>query len=71
MQSWRILFPVALKSKKNLSSSLLVFDSVHDGWGIATTPGLKDPAIDTGITTNMDTIAKNHSMRKLPAHPPA
>ncbi|ESK97725.1 phosphoglycerate -bisphosphoglycerate-independent [Moniliophthora roreri MCA 2997] len=41
---------------------------VHDGWGIATTPGLKGNAIEAGTTTNMDTIAKDHSMRKLAAH---
>ncbi|KAJ8517211.1 hypothetical protein ONZ45_g5587 [Pleurotus djamor] len=41
---------------------------VHDGWGIATEPGLKGNAIEAGTTTNMDTIGKEHSQRKLAAH---
>ncbi|KAF9028545.1 cofactor-independent phosphoglycerate mutase [Hymenopellis radicata] len=41
---------------------------VHDGWGIANTPGLEGNAIEAGTTTNMDTIAKEHSHRKLAAH---
>ncbi|KAL0946449.1 hypothetical protein HGRIS_012672 [Hohenbuehelia grisea] len=41
---------------------------VHDGWGIATEPGLKGNAIEAGTTTNMDTIGKDHSHRKLAAH---
>ncbi|OBZ68548.1 2,3-bisphosphoglycerate-independent phosphoglycerate mutase [Grifola frondosa] len=41
---------------------------VHDGWGIAPEKGMKGDAIDAGITTNMDTIAKEHSHRTLHAH---
>ncbi|KAK0200296.1 cofactor-independent phosphoglycerate mutase [Desarmillaria ectypa] len=41
---------------------------VHDGWGIATVPGLEGNAIEAGTTTNMDTIGKEHSQRKLAAH---
>ncbi|KAJ3809090.1 BPG-independent [Lentinula lateritia] len=41
---------------------------VHDGWGIAAKPGLEGNAIEAGTTTNMDTIAKEHSFRKLAAH---
>jgi len=41
---------------------------VHDGWGIATQPGLEGNAIEAGDTTNMDKIAKDHSHRKLAAH---
>lgn len=46
----------------------LTNDSVHDGWGIANEPGLEGNAIEAGTTTNMDTIAKDHSHRKLAAH---
>jgi 2,3-bisphosphoglycerate-independent phosphoglycerate mutase len=42
--------------------------SVHDGWGVATDPGLEGNAIEAGDTTNMDTIAENHSYRTLAAH---
>ncbi|KAJ7195802.1 BPG-independent [Mycena pura] len=41
---------------------------VHDGWGIATEPGLKGNAIEAGSTTNMDTIGKENSHRILAAH---
>lgn len=41
---------------------------VHDGWGVATEKGLKGNAIEAGTTTNMDTIAKDHSYRTLAAH---
>ncbi|KAG6891622.1 hypothetical protein C0992_001307 [Termitomyces sp. T32_za158] len=41
---------------------------VHDGWGVATVPGLEGNAIEAGNTTNMDTIAKDHSYRQLAAH---
>ncbi|KAK7466258.1 hypothetical protein VKT23_004986 [Stygiomarasmius scandens] len=41
---------------------------VHDGWGIANEPGLEGNAIEAGSTTNMDTIAKDHSFRKVAAH---
>lgn len=42
--------------------------SVHDGWGVATQPGLEGNAIEAGTTTNMDTIGKKHSYRTLSAH---
>lgn len=42
--------------------------SVHDGWGIAPEKGMKGDAIEAGDTTNMDTIAKEHSYRTLAAH---
>ena len=42
--------------------------SVHDGWGIAPEKGMKGDAIEAGNTTNMDTIAKDHSYRTLHAH---
>ncbi|KAJ7582130.1 BPG-independent [Mycena floridula] len=41
---------------------------VHDGWGVATEPGLEGNAIEAGTTTNMDSIAKDHSYRTLSAH---
>ncbi|TDL14549.1 cofactor-independent phosphoglycerate mutase [Rickenella mellea] len=41
---------------------------VHDGWGIAPKKGMKGDAIEAGTTTNMDTIAKDHSYRTLEAH---
>ncbi|KAF8889840.1 cofactor-independent phosphoglycerate mutase [Infundibulicybe gibba] len=41
---------------------------VHDGWGVAREPGLEGNAIEAGTTTNMDTIAKDHSYRTLAAH---
>ncbi|KAJ7055575.1 phosphoglycerate mutase [Mycena amicta] len=42
---------------------------VHDGWGIATEPGLEGNAIEAGTTKNMDSIGKEHgSERKLAAH---
>ncbi|KIM82159.1 hypothetical protein PILCRDRAFT_820529, partial [Piloderma croceum F 1598] len=34
---------------------------VHDGWSIAPEKGTKGNAIEAGDTTNMDTIAKDHS----------
>ncbi|KAJ3574270.1 hypothetical protein NP233_g1874 [Leucocoprinus birnbaumii] len=40
---------------------------VHDGWGIAAKEGLDGNAIEAADTTNMDTIAKNHSYRTLEA----
>lgn len=40
---------------------------VHDGWGIAAEPGQDGNAIEAADTTNMDTIAKNHSHRTLAA----
>jgi hypothetical protein len=42
--------------------------SVHDGWGVATKPGLEGNAIEAGNTSNMDTIAKDHSYRLVHAH---
>ena len=41
---------------------------VHDGWGIATEPGLEGNAIEAGSTTNMDTIGEENSHRRLAAH---
>jgi len=41
---------------------------VHDGWGIAPEKGMKGDAIEAADTTNMDTIAKDHSHRILAAH---
>ncbi|KAJ6608969.1 cofactor-independent phosphoglycerate mutase [Mycena sp. CBHHK59/15] len=41
---------------------------VHDGWGIATEPGLEGNAIEAGTTTNMDKIGSEHSQRRLAAH---
>ncbi|KAI0640322.1 cofactor-independent phosphoglycerate mutase [Trametes polyzona] len=41
---------------------------VHDGWGIAPEKGMKGNAIEAADTTNMDTIAKEHSYRTLAAH---
>ncbi|CCL98840.1 uncharacterized protein FIBRA_00845 [Fibroporia radiculosa] len=41
---------------------------VHDGWGVAPEPNMKGDAISAGNTTNMDTIAKDHSVRTLNAH---
>ncbi len=43
-------------------------DSVHDGWGIAPEKGMKGDAIDAADTTNMDSIAKDHSHRTIQAH---
>ncbi|KAL9716762.1 hypothetical protein Ac2012v2_001213 [Leucoagaricus gongylophorus] len=40
---------------------------VHDGWGIAAKHGLDGNAIEAADTTNMDTIAKEHSFRTLNA----
>lgn len=40
--------------------------SVHDGWGISEEE--EGNAIFAADTTNMDTIAKDHSYRKLAAH---
>jgi Metalloenzyme superfamily len=42
--------------------------SVHDGWGIAAKEGIEGNAIEAGDTTNMDTIAKEHSFRSIRAH---
>ncbi|KIP11081.1 hypothetical protein PHLGIDRAFT_84249 [Phlebiopsis gigantea 11061_1 CR5-6] len=41
---------------------------VHDGWGIAPEKDTKGDAISAADTTNMDTIAKDHSHRTLNAH---
>ncbi|KAH6907867.1 phosphoglycerate mutase [Coprinopsis sp. MPI-PUGE-AT-0042] len=41
---------------------------VHDGWGIAAKEGIDGNAIEAGTTTNMDTIAKEHSFRSIRAH---
>jgi len=41
---------------------------VHDGWGIAEKEGIKGNAIEAGVTTNMDTLAKENSYRTLAAH---
>ncbi|KAJ3712346.1 hypothetical protein DFJ43DRAFT_1135046 [Lentinula guzmanii] len=41
---------------------------VHDGWGIAATPGLEGNAIEAATTPNMDTLAKQYSSRELSAH---
>ncbi|KAJ3739659.1 BPG-independent [Lentinula detonsa] len=41
---------------------------VHDGWGIAATPGLEGNAIEAAPTPNMDTLTRNHSSRELSAH---
>ncbi|KAI0783965.1 phosphoglycerate mutase [Irpex lacteus] len=41
---------------------------VHDGWGIAQEKNGKGDAISAADTTNMDTIAKEHSYRTLHAH---
>ncbi|TFK35833.1 cofactor-independent phosphoglycerate mutase [Crucibulum laeve] len=41
---------------------------VHDGWGIAQSPDIDGNAIEAADTTNMDTIAKDHSYRTLAAH---
>lgn len=46
----------------------LLVPSVHDGWGVAPEKGGKGDAISAGDTTNMDTIAKDHSYRTLAAH---
>jgi 2,3-bisphosphoglycerate-independent phosphoglycerate mutase len=43
------------------------FNSVHDGWGIALEKGVDGNAIEAATTTNMDTIAKDHSYRTLQA----
>ncbi|KAJ7912672.1 metalloenzyme [Mycena leptocephala] len=45
-----------------------VKNKVHDGWGIATEPGLEGNAIEAGTTTNMDKIGAEHSQRRLAAH---
>ncbi len=42
--------------------------SVHDGWGIAPEENMKGDAISAGDTTNMDTIAGDHSYTTLAAH---
>ncbi|KAK0226570.1 hypothetical protein IW262DRAFT_1542793 [Armillaria fumosa] len=47
---------------------MLTSCSIHDGWSIATISGLKGNTIEAGTTTNMDTIGKKHSQRKLAAH---
>ena len=52
----------------SVSSVAEVSTSVHDGWGIAPEKGMKGDAIDAGTTTNMDTISKDHSVRRLHAH---
>ncbi|THH28672.1 hypothetical protein EUX98_g5522 [Antrodiella citrinella] len=48
--------------------ALIPVCSVHDGWGIAEKEGIKGNAIDAGVTTNMDTLAKENSYRTLSAH---
>ncbi|KAJ7194006.1 BPG-independent [Mycena pura] len=40
---------------------------VHDGWGMATEPGLEGNVIEAGSTTNMDTIGGGRH-RRLAAH---
>ncbi|EKM84442.1 hypothetical protein AGABI1DRAFT_110949 [Agaricus bisporus var. burnettii JB137-S8] len=40
---------------------------VHDGWGIAAKKGLDGNAIEAADTTNMDSIANDHSFRTLHA----
>lgn len=50
------------------NTKTLPSNSVHDGWGVAAEPGLDGNAIEAGTTTNMDTIAKEHSYRTLAAH---
>ena len=42
-----------------------IFGSVHDGWGVAQEKGIEGNAIEAATTTNMDTIAKDHSYRTL------
>ena len=49
-------------------SLIIVVNSVHDGWGIAPEKDTKGDAISAADTTNMDTIAKEHSHRTLHAH---
>ena len=51
-----------------IASIDVVQHSVHDGWGIAPEKGMKGDAISAADTTNMDTIAKEHSYRTLHAH---
>lgn len=41
---------------------------MHDGWGISDAPPEKGNAIAAGETDNMDSIAEQHSYRKLAAH---
>ncbi|KAJ7453314.1 phosphoglycerate mutase [Mycena galericulata] len=41
---------------------------VHDGWGIATEPGLEGNAIEAGTTENMDKIGAENAQRRLAAH---
>lgn len=45
----------------------IILGSVHDGWGIALEQGIDGNAIEAATTTNMDTIAKDHSYRTLNA----
>ena len=47
---------------------VLSWGSVHDGWGIAPTEGLRGNAIEAGTTKNMDTISEAHAYRLLAAH---
>lgn len=42
--------------------------SVHDGWGITHEKGIKGNAIENADTTNMDSIAQEHSHTPLQAH---
>ncbi|KAL7417037.1 phosphoglycerate mutase [Mrakia frigida] len=42
--------------------------SVHDGWGIAASKGIKGNAIENADTTNMDSIAAEHDHSPLQAH---
>ncbi|KAJ6516506.1 BPG-independent [Mycena sanguinolenta] len=41
---------------------------VHDGWGIASEPGLEGNAIEAGNTENMDRLGKEGMQRQLTAH---
>ena len=57
-----------MHSSAHFDTSLIYFfgPSVHDGWGISELE--KGNAIRAADTKNMDTIAKDHSHRKLAAH---
>jgi bisphosphoglycerate-independent phosphoglycerate mutase (AlkP superfamily) len=54
-------------TRRTLKILILSLNRVHDGWGIAAKEGLDGNAIEAADTTNMDTIAKNHSFRTLQA----
>lgn len=49
-----------------LDPLILLLGSVHDGWGISEEE--EGNSIHAGDTTYMDSIAKDHSYRKLAAH---